>query len=326
MSLGMVFKGPEGIVLGADSRVTLTLSGVPSGAAAPMLIPASYDNATKLLKVVGQDFVAAITYGVGAIGQASPRTAHSFLPEFEAELAQQPGRLPVEDYAARLGDFFNRQWQATMPVGVSTGNMVFLIAGYNENEAYGRVYQLMVPSATVPVEQNVNEFGLTYGGQTDISERILNRIDRLTIQSIAAHLNLAPNMADPLFVMIRQNQALKSLIHFYPSKTVWILRFINTYDITIDEIYKRTFAALVVQSMSQLSPGQRDSKMYRQNKSTANEPSVTVATYNVNGADWREAIRGMQFVNLSNYQTVSDRPSYRQTGDIRPMPTQPVGH
>jgi hypothetical protein len=216
MSLGMVFKGPEGMVLGADSRVTLTLSAVPGGAAAPMLIPATYDNAIKLLKVAGQDFVAAITYGVGAIGQASPRTAHSFLPEFEAELSQQPHRLSVEDFATRLGEFFHRQWQATMPEGVQIGDMVFLIAGYNENEAYGHVYQLMVPSAPVPVEQNLNEFGLTYGGQTEITERILNGIDRLTIQLISTQLNLATSVADPLFIMARQNQALKIPYPFLP--------------------------------------------------------------------------------------------------------------
>ena len=36
-----------------------------------------------------------ITYGLGALGQTRPRTAHSFTPEFEAELG--------EKYAGRRG-------------------------------------------------------------------------------------------------------------------------------------------------------------------------------------------------------------------------------
>jgi hypothetical protein len=87
VSLGIVFKGPEGIVLAADSRVTLTFQPVappqPAGAAPQpvMVVPAFYDNATKLLRCAGQDYVAVVTYGLGAIGLAEPRTAHSYLPE-----------------------------------------------------------------------------------------------------------------------------------------------------------------------------------------------------------------------------------------------------
>src|SRR5438552_2555883 len=98
MSLGIAFKGAEGIVLAADSRVTLMamIAGqqapgqqAPGQQAPGLAIPSTFDNATKLLRVTGQDFVGAVTYGVGAIGQQQPRTAHSFIPEFEAELAKK---------------------------------------------------------------------------------------------------------------------------------------------------------------------------------------------------------------------------------------------
>ena len=80
MSLGLAFKGAEGIVLAADSRVTLTAAiQPPAGAvgAPTMLLPSTYDNATKLLRIHGQDYVGAVTYGAGAIGAKEPRTAHS---------------------------------------------------------------------------------------------------------------------------------------------------------------------------------------------------------------------------------------------------------
>src|SRR5215210_5425740 len=54
-ALGIAFKGPEGIVLAADSRVTLT-GEVPGS---NLLVQSHYDNATKLLKVKDHDNVGA---------------------------------------------------------------------------------------------------------------------------------------------------------------------------------------------------------------------------------------------------------------------------
>jgi hypothetical protein len=113
MSLGIVFKGTEGIVLAADSRVTLMATLPHLQNPAPnqqIIVPATFDNATKLLRVRGQDFIGTVTFGTGAIGLAQPRTASSYIPEFESEL---PGdrRLSVEEFAKGLSDFFLKQWR-----------------------------------------------------------------------------------------------------------------------------------------------------------------------------------------------------------------------
>jgi hypothetical protein len=93
MSLAIAFKGTEGLVLAADSRVTLTtqVTGKPPQGMREqtLLLPATFDNATKLLKIEAQPHVGAVTYGLGALGMQQPRTAHSFMPEFEAELAKE---------------------------------------------------------------------------------------------------------------------------------------------------------------------------------------------------------------------------------------------
>ena len=161
MSLGIAFKGAEGIVLAADSRVTL--SAVNTQAVPNQVLPAYYDNATKLLRVNGQAYVGAVTYGAGAIGQRSPRTAHSYLPEFEAELAAaDSGRLTVEAFASKLSDFFMRQWQAAQmpPDGPP---IVFLVGGYDEGAPYGRVFECFVPSAP-PTERTTSRFGPIWNG------------------------------------------------------------------------------------------------------------------------------------------------------------------
>jgi hypothetical protein len=188
MSLGIVFKGPEGLVLAADSRVTLTYQATvvqapgPTPTAPVMLVPAFYDNATKLLRAQGQDYVAAVTYGLGAIGQNEPRTAHSFIPEFEASLATE--RLSVEEFARRLGQFFVAQFQALMPGVAVSEEMYFLVGGYNEGESYGRIYLVSVPNNPAPVEQQAGTFGIAWGGQVQITQRILNSFDVQTMNHI----------------------------------------------------------------------------------------------------------------------------------------------
>jgi|SRR5271166_2109737 len=183
MSLGIVVAGPEGIVLAADSRVTLFGQQQMPNAPQPFLIPASFDNATKLLKVKGQDHVAAITYGTGAIGTQQPRTAHSLLPEFETELGDSK-RLGVAEFAKRLSDFFARQWAAAkMPVQID--DMVFFVTGYDEKEAYGSVCEVHIPRAPEPVQKiPPGTFGAVWGGQRNITDRIFQGFDTMAIPAI----------------------------------------------------------------------------------------------------------------------------------------------
>jgi hypothetical protein len=175
MSLGIAFKGPEGVVLAADSRVTIFAQNQrPDGVT--VVLPATYDNATKLLSVKGQDFIGAVTYGAGAIGQNEPRTAHSYMPEFEVELAKDK-RLSVEDFAKKLSAFFLRQWNAAkMPAAAD--NMVFLVGGYDENAPYGRVFEIFIPSKSRPTEPlAAGMFGAVWGGQREMVDRLLNGAD-----------------------------------------------------------------------------------------------------------------------------------------------------
>ena len=180
MSLGIAFKGPEGIVLAADSRVTLNNAFTqPNGNT--MVVASTFDNATKLLKVKGQDYVGAITYGVGAIGQQAPRTAHSFIPEFEAELQRKHNgvRLSVEAFAKELSDFFLAQWNTHMQGVQIQGDMVFVVGGYDESAPYGKLFDFQLPSRPIPNEQfaATGAFGAVWGGQREHVDRLLNGYD-----------------------------------------------------------------------------------------------------------------------------------------------------
>jgi hypothetical protein len=193
VSLGIAFKGPEGIVLAADSRVTL-LAQQPG---LQHLIPATFDNATKLLKVASQSHVGAVTYGLGALGTYSPRTAHSFLPEFEAELAGEVEtgveRLSVVAYASKLSAFFMNRWtsqEMPSPDTYVAEQMIFLVGGYDDGEAYGRVYEFFIPGRPEPVEQNPGSFGVTWGGQLDLTSRVIQGFDPRVPDIVARALDL----------------------------------------------------------------------------------------------------------------------------------------
>jgi len=178
MSLGIAFKGAEGIVLAADSRVTL-MGQIVLPNSPPTLLPSTFDNATKLLQVPCQPHIGAVTYGAGAIGQQQPRTAASFLPEFDASIATK-GRLSVEDFAQELSNFFAQQWHSNnMPTDAPPNNdMVFLVGGYDEGATYGRIFQLSIPHSPKPSEWHSGAlFGAVWGGQSEFIDRMVHGFD-----------------------------------------------------------------------------------------------------------------------------------------------------
>jgi hypothetical protein len=184
MSLAVVIKGPEGIVLAADSRITLRAQSQVSAE----VIPVVFDNATKLLTFAGQPHVAAVTYGLAAIGQ---RTAHSLLPEFDVSMGASE-RMSVSDFASRLSRFYVEQWGKEVPDDYVGPDMTFLVGGYDEGAAYGSVFLFGVPSAPEPQPRNcgVNEFGMTWGGQLEVASRLVQGYDPQLMPFLQERLGL----------------------------------------------------------------------------------------------------------------------------------------
>lgn len=223
MSLAVAFKGPEGIVLAADSRVTMqqqiTPTSVSPGSPPVMqVIPSYFDNARKLLRVEGQSYVGVVTYGAGAIGTQEPRTAHGYMPEFEAHLATVSSgeRLRTEQVARELGQFFTEQWTAAgMPAVLPAGMqpMVFLVGGFDDAEAYGRVYEVTVPTAPDPIEKPM---GLTMGGQNELAFRLIGGFDPRMIELTKTHLSLDDAQSSALTATWRQSMGLPIPFQFLP--------------------------------------------------------------------------------------------------------------
>ena len=180
MSLGVVVKGPDGVVLAADTRITLNAQRQGS----TDRISVNFDNATKVLSFGRpHSSVGAVTYGQAVIGR---RTAHSFVPELEPYLGNK--RLTVFGYARKIGQFFKDRWAEANPSGSTPpgGGMHFIVGGYNLNAPYGQVFQLNVPNSPNPEEQNDGpSFGMSWGGQLEIASRIIHGYDPNLLRIIA---------------------------------------------------------------------------------------------------------------------------------------------
>jgi hypothetical protein len=208
MSLGIAIKGTEGVVLAADSRVTLFSQlpiPAPQGQAGPvapaMLIPSTFDHATKLLRVhhANQSHVAAVTFGAGAIGVAQPRTARSYMPEFEKDLGEE-ARLSVHAFAERLSGFFMTRWQTSdMPQNLGQENdMVFFVGGYDLDDAYGTIVRFSVPNNPVPeLAVAEGQFGAAWGGQREITDRLLQGFDPMIPFLVEDVLGVPPAQRNP---------------------------------------------------------------------------------------------------------------------------------
>ena len=177
MSLVVAVKGTEGLVLAADSRVTLpSQSGLPS----------SFDNATKLLTLeTPHNWIGAVTCGIATIGG---RTPHSLMPEFELSL--EKNRLSVREYAARLSAFFQDRWISSGQER-NIGNSEFFVGGYDEDEPYGALYYFATPNFPTPIEYNSIGFGLIYGGQDNIVDRIIDGYDRQLLLELQQFFSLS---------------------------------------------------------------------------------------------------------------------------------------
>jgi hypothetical protein len=210
MSLGIVVKGTEGIVLAADSRVTLTAimqtPGAPSNAP-QFQLPVNFDNATKLLTFGKPNkWIGAVTYGEAVIGTTASdlRTAQSYVPEFESGL-DPAERLTVAQFSARLSEFFLRQWQDRMPTDHPGPGMTFVVAGFDKDKPYGSVYLFTIPTAPEAVERSPNDFGVTFGGQLELTDRILRGYDTRVLAIVRDTLHT------PLGQMQNLEQALRGL-------------------------------------------------------------------------------------------------------------------
>ncbi len=201
MSLGVVIKGPEGVVLATDSRVTLEAQKIGGSP-----IPVYFDNVTKLLSFSKpHNYVGCVTYGMAVIGQ---RTAHSFVPEFEQQvLSEKDKRISVEEYSKELSQFFADRWKETMPKEYNGPDMTFVVGGYDPELPYGKIFLFNIPSKPEIIQQHPGDtnFGMTWGGQLEIASRLIHGFDPALPDIVKQYLNLDDRQIESLSEKLKEN-------------------------------------------------------------------------------------------------------------------------
>lgn len=207
MSLGIVIKGSEGIVLAADSRLTLGAQiMVPTPQAPQIMQPqqifVNFDNATKLLSFgKPNEWIGAVTYGDAVIGTKPTdlRTAQSFVSEFEQSLPQR--RQTVKEFSDKLSAFFMERWKEKgMPDATAYPGqgMNFTVGGYDQDKAYGSVFGFIIPKKPTPEEQASNHFGISFGGQGEHTMRLMQGYDPRVLPIAKQVCNLSDQQIEAL--------------------------------------------------------------------------------------------------------------------------------
>jgi hypothetical protein len=70
--------------------------------------------------------------------------------------------------------------------------MTFVVGGFDEDAAYGRVFTFDIPGKPAPVEYNPgpDQFGITWGGQRDVVDRLIQGFDPRLVAILTASLGL----------------------------------------------------------------------------------------------------------------------------------------
>ena len=150
MSLAVAVKGPEGIALATDSRRVLRIGE----------IYATYDDERKLWAFAAQPHVGAAIYGYGRPGL----TLAPLHASFEAELRAE--RMSVEEVARSLGAFLGRH-----------GSRLIAIVAGCDPDATARVFVVDAPDHPEPVEHHAGSVGITWGGQREFVDRLVQGYD-----------------------------------------------------------------------------------------------------------------------------------------------------
>jgi Proteasome subunit len=173
---------PDGIVLAADSRTTLS-----DGQRHRI----STDAADKVFEL-NQSFGVA-TYGMAGIGA---RTISGLMDEFIAT-TDDDVCANVETFARALGAFFHdRYLAADNPPDPGGWPLGFIIAGYDES-GIGHFWEVGIPGPAVertPV--NTADRGTLWRGQADVIGRLIKGVDWNALQ--AAEVTFEESVAEQL--------------------------------------------------------------------------------------------------------------------------------
>lgn len=187
MTIAIALKIGDGIILGADSAVTM-----PNPEGYPDNI---YFNSEKIINLVKGLPLGAATYGLGGFGgRSSARVAKDLRKRFtdrEHEWWVNPDNYTVEAVAQRVKEFFyDEHYLKEFPSGGALTRFGFMIAGYTPDAAHGEVWSFDVSDDGKCDGPNLvlanASTGLFYRGQGEALNRLIRGWSTATVERLAS--------------------------------------------------------------------------------------------------------------------------------------------
>jgi len=200
MTIALLIKVNDGLVLASDSATTLTMR-LPDGTDAVGNI---YNNANKVFNLHKSLPVGGMTWGLGNIGPASIASLTKDLRHrFQGEDSAHPDwKLDVDNYdlpdlAAKTHEFlYDERYEPLIETpataaGESPPVLGFLVAGYPSADAGPKAYVMHMGSAGMPNLDEIitEESGAAWWGQPEAIARILTGLS-LAVPDALVNLNV----------------------------------------------------------------------------------------------------------------------------------------
>jgi hypothetical protein len=183
MTIAVALKIGDGLVLGADSAVTVRNSAAHRDNV--------YFNAEKIINLVKGLPLGAVTWGLAGFGRRSSTRVAKDLRRRLSDPAHpwwiNPEHYTVEEVARRVEQFFHHELhRADFPDGGEGTGFGFMVAGYAPNAPQGEVWAFEVKddgSRTGPAPIMVDDInGVLYRGQSEALNRLLRGWSQSTVE------------------------------------------------------------------------------------------------------------------------------------------------
>ena len=187
MTICVSVRIPEGLILAADSMVTLEGTiNTPQGQQTGVL--QTFEFANKLTRI--KDYpIGAMTWGIASI---SDRSIPSLIMEWEHGYPsiKNVQSFTVKDVANSLQKFITERYDRVYPASTKRPHLGLFIGGYSQGQFFSDQYNCALPKEPAWKEVRPNKadgspsFGANWFGQIDALSRLIHGYDKAGIDEL----------------------------------------------------------------------------------------------------------------------------------------------
>ncbi|NRG42120.1 hypothetical protein HRK28_14480 [Rathayibacter sp. VKM Ac-2835] len=211
MTIALVLKVHDGVVLASDSATTLTQTRSDGS----IDVVNIYNNADKLFNLQKALPIGAITWGLGNIGPASMSTLakdlrHRFTSSDDDRWSVLPGSYTMQEVSRLVEEFLFDERYEPLHRGVAAHELPslgFLTAGYSAGADHPQIFHLSIEGGrATSTEVLTGEAGAMWWGQPEAIARLLNGVSLDTGPALI-NLGLEPSQAPTVAAQLRDQLA-----------------------------------------------------------------------------------------------------------------------